>query len=421
MIPESSLKRIVIAGGGFGGMELAKALRNTAYQVVLIDKNNYHTFQPLLYQVATGGLEPDSVAFPLRKVFHGADNIIFRMAEIKSVNLDEKTIVTNIGNVTFDFLVIATGSTSNFFNNQELENNAMTLKTVADALNIRSLVLQNLEAALVADTKDLDALLNIVVVGAGPTGVEVAGALAELRTHVLPNDYPELNRQTVNIYIIESDKKVLGNMSEEASDKALLFLKKLGVIPMLGVKLESYDGNIAVLSDKTVIPTKTLIWSAGVKGLAPEGIPKNVIGGGARLNINNFCQLNGYESVFAIGDVALNSSQSHPKGLPMVAPVAISQAKTVANNLIRMNKGLPPLPFKYFDKGTMATVGRNKAVVDLSFIRFQGFVAWLVWMAVHLMTLVGFRNKTIVFINWFWNYISYDRAVRLIIRPFTRK
>ncbi len=421
MIPESSLKRIVIAGGGFGGMELAKALRNKAYQVVLIDKNNYHTFQPLLYQVATGGLEPDSVAFPLRKVFHGAENIIFRMAEIKSVNLEEKTIVTTIGNVTFDFLVIATGSTSNFFNNRDLEYNAMTLKTVSDALNIRSLVLQNLEAALVADKKDLDALLNIVVVGAGPTGVEVAGALAEFRTHVLPNDYPELNRQAVNIYIIESDKKVLGNMSEQASDKALLFLKKLGVIPMLNVKLESYDGNIAVLSDKTAIPTKTLIWSAGVKGLVPEGLPKNVVGAGARLTINNFCQLNGFESVFAIGDVALFDSQANPKGLPMVAPVAMQQAKSVANNFIRMNKGLPPLPFKYFDKGSMATVGRNKAVVDLAFIRFQGFIAWLVWMAVHLMTLVGFRNKTIVFINWFWNYISYDRAVRLIIRPFNRK
>ncbi|MEP7265422.1 MAG: NAD(P)/FAD-dependent oxidoreductase [Bacteroidota bacterium] len=421
MIPVSPLKRIVIAGGGFGGMALAKALRNKPYQVVLIDKNNYHTFQPLLYQVATGGLEPDSIAFPLRKVFHGAENVVFRMAEIINVDFDKKNVDTTIGTIAFDFLVLATGSANNFFNNTSVAENAMTLKSVSEALNIRSLVLQNLEAALVADEKDRQALLNIVVAGAGPTGVEVAGALAELRRHVIPNDYPELKNLAINIYIVEASERVLASMSEKSSEKALLFLKKLGVIPRLNVKLDSYDGNTAVLSDGTIIPTKIVVWSAGVKGKLTGGIPESVITPGSRIEVNSFCQVKGFDSVYALGDVAMLSSKENPKGFPMVAPVAIQQADLIAKNFLRMKEGKELKAFHYFDKGSMATVGRNKAVVDLPFISFQGLFAWFAWMFVHLMSLVGFRNKLMVFINWLWSYFSYDRAVRLIIRPYKKK
>lgn len=421
MIPTSPLKRIVIAGGGFGGMALAKALRNKPYQVVLIDKNNYHTFQPLLYQVATGGLEPDSIAFPLRKLFHKADNVFFRMAEITNVDFDKKTVDTTMGSVSYDYLVVATGSTNNFFNNNSVAENAMTLKSVSEALNIRSLVLQNLEEALVADEKDRQALLNIVVAGAGPTGVEVAGALAELRRHVIPNDYPELKRMVFDIYIVEGSEKVLASMSKKSSEKALLFLEKLGVKAMLNVRLDSYDGNTATLSDGTRIPTKTLIWSAGVKGKLTAGIPESVIAPGSRIEVDSFCKVKGYENVYALGDVAMMRTTEYEKGFPMVAPVAMQQADLIAKNFLRMQEGKELKAFHYFDKGSMATVGRNKAVVDLPFISFQGLFAWFTWMFVHLMSLVGYRNKIVVFINWFWSYFSYDRAVRLIIRPFKKK
>jgi NADH dehydrogenase len=419
MLPHSVHKRVVILGGGFGGMALAKALRSKPFQVVLIDRNNYHTFQPLLYQVATGGLEPDSIAFPLRKVFHRAENLFFRMAEVNSINPLQHNIDTSIGNISYDFLVIATGSTNNFFNNDAVAKNAMTLKSVSEALNIRSLVLQNLEAALVADEKEMDALLNIVVVGGGPTGVEIAGALAELKRHVIPNDYLELKGKNLNIYIIESDKAVLGMMSQGASKKALEFLVRLGVKPRLNTKLESYDGNEAVFSDGTKIATKTLIWSAGVKGQIVNGLPDEVIKG-SRFLVDTSNRVIGVADVFAIGDVAAMITPQMPKGYPMVAPVAMQQAALLSGNLMNIIQNKTLKEFHYFDKGTMATVGRNKAVVDLPFIKFQGLIAWFAWMAVHLMTLVGFRNKIVVFINWFWNYISYDRAVRLIIRPFRK-
>lgn len=421
MIPASPFKRIVIAGGGFGGMLLAKSLRNKPFQVVLVDKNNYHTFQPLLYQVATGGLEPDSIAFPLRKVFHKAGNVVFRMAEINSVDVNSNKLFTSIGEIDYDYLVVATGSTSNFFNNAEIEKNAMTLKSVTDALNIRSLLLQNLESALVADAEERKSLLNVVVVGAGPTGVEVAGALAELSRHVIPNDYPELKAEKINIYLVESDSKVLGAMSTEASGKALLFLKQLGVQTLLNVRLSSYNGLNAVLSDNSIIPAKLLIWSAGVKGKGLEGIPESVIKPGARIEVDEYCRIKDLTNVFAIGDVAMMVTDKYPRGFPMVAPVAMQQAQLLAENFLLLKNGSSQCKFKYNDQGSMATVGRNKAVVDLSFVKFQGVFAWFTWMAVHLMSLVGFRNKAIAFINWVWNYFSYDRAIRLIIRPFKSK
>jgi NADH dehydrogenase len=421
MIPDSPYKRIVIAGGGFGGMELAKALRNKNFQVVLIDRNNYHTFQPLLYQVATGGLEPDSIAFPLRKVFHNAKNVIFRMAEITACDFNARRISTSIGDINYDELIIATGSTNNFFNNVEVQKNAMTLKSVSEALNIRSLLLQNMEDALVASGEARAALLNIVIVGAGPTGVEIAGAIAELKRHVIPNDYPELKKEKINIYLIESDKKVLGTMSEQASVKAYEFLEKLGVETHLQTRLESYDGETAVLSDGNKIATKLLIWSAGVKGRLPGEMPESIVKPGSRIAVDKYCRVTGYDNVYALGDVAALYTEKYPKGYPMIAPVAMQQAKLIAGNFIRSAEGKELKEFNYFDKGSMATVGRNKAVVDLPFIRFQGVFAWFAWMAVHLMSLVGFRNKVIAFINWVWNYFSYDRAVRLIIRPFSRK
>jgi NADH dehydrogenase len=420
LIPSSTFPRIVIIGGGFGGITLAKELRNASFQIVLIDRNNYHTFQPLLYQVATGGLEPDSIAFPLRKIFRKSKNIFFRMAEVEQIHPKEKYIDTSIGRINFDYLVIASGSTNNFFGMEGLETFAMPLKSVTEALNLRSWVLQNLEQSL-NETKDRNSYLNFVVVGGGPTGVEVAGALAELRRHVIPHDYPEINIEDVHIYLIENSAKVLDAMSIQSSTKALKFLQDLGVQVLLNTKLINYDGDIAFLSDGEQIQTKILVWSAGVKGQTILGIDPAVIKRANRYAVDSFNRIEGQENIFAIGDIAQLIESNYPNGHPMVAPVAIQQATLLAKNIQLLQKNGKLIPFQYFDKGSMATVGRNKAVVDIRKLHFQGAFAWLTWMAVHLMTLVGFRNRLIVFINWMWNFMSYDRAIRLIVRPYQKK
>lgn len=420
IVPDSPLKRIVIAGGGFGGITLVKKFRNKNFQVVLIDRNNYHTFQPLLYQVATGGLEPDSIAYPLRKIFQGYKNFYFRMAEIQRVDTHSKVVETDAGPISYDYLILACGSTNNFFGMDELAANAMPLKSVTDALDLRSLILQNLEQSLEPGANK-EELLNLVVAGGGPTGVETAGALCELRNHVLPNDYPEINFMQTRIILVEAGKGLLAGMSDFSSGKALHALQTMGVEVMLNNPVKQFDGKKVILADGTSIPARTLIWSAGVKGAAIPGIPEAVLMRNGRVKVDRFNRVEGETSIFVIGDLAFMSEENYPNGHPMVAPVAMQQAENLGANLLSNSDATLWKPFKYTNKGAMATIGRNKAVAELPFLKLSGFLAWLLWMFIHLMTLVGFRNRLVVFVNWMVNYFSYDRAVRLIIRPFSRK
>lgn len=422
LIPESSLLRVVIIGGGFGGIELAKKLDKRKFQVVMIDRNNYHTFQPLLYQVATGGLEPDSIAYPLRKIFPGKRNIIFRVAEALNVKPEEHILITDLGELKYDRLVIATGSTTNFFGNKGIADNAMTLKSVTGSLDLRSLMLQNFERVLIeTDAMEREKYLNIVIVGGGPTGVEIAGAIAELKRHVLHKDYPELNVEELIIHLIESSDKLLASMSMQSSVKAKKFLEKLGVKIRLNRVVNDYKDDKVYLADSTIINCSTFIWTAGVKGSAINGLPVNAFSErGNRLIVDVYNRLTGSKDIYAIGDVAAVTDNEHNLPHPMLAPVAIQQAKNLARNL---NKSADEswYKFHYFDKGSMATIGRNKAVADIRAFHFQGIFAWLVWMFIHLMSIVGFRNRVVIFINWVWNYFSYDRAIRLIIRPYKKQ
>ncbi len=412
-------KKIVIIGGGFGGIELAKKLKNKNVEIIILDKHNYHTFQPLLYQVATGGLEADSIAFPIRKIFKGQKNLKFRVTEVKKVFPELNKLETTIGNIDYDYLVIATGSTSNYFGQTEISQNAMPMKSIPEALNLRSLILQNLEAAIIAkDPVKESELLNFVVVGGGPTGVETAGAIAELKKHVLKNDYPELDLNKVNIYLIEGSPELLGAMSVQAQQKSKQFLEELGVTVYTEARVQSYDGQTLSLVDGRKIGAATVVWSAGVKGVVLDGLNTEAVVRGNRLKVNEISLIEGYQNIFAIGDVAAMITEETPNGHPGVAPAAIQQGKLLAKNLVNLIENKPTEAFKYFDKGAMATVGRNRAVVDINKIRFQGIFAWFTWMFVHLMTLVGFRNKLVVFVNWVWSYFSYDRGTRLIIRPF---
>lgn len=422
VVPDSSLKRIVIIGGGFGGMELAKKLDKDRYQVVLIDKNNYHTFQPLLYQVATGGLEPDSIAFPLRKVVARHKNFVFRIAEALEIHRERSVLSTSLGEIAYDHLVIATGSTTNFFGNEAMQANSISMKSVPDALDLRSLILQNFEKLLtVSSPAEREKYFNIVIVGGGPTGVEIAGALSELQRHVLPKDYPEIDMKQVQIHVIEASGKLLAVMSKQASEKAKEFLEKMGVKLWLGSQVKNYENNVVILSDARSIPCSTFIWTAGVKGQIIKGIQEDDLVKGSRIKTDVFNRMEGSEKIFVIGDVAgvIDTDNIHP--YPMLAPVAMQQAHNLANNLNSRKPFSEWKKFRYKDKGSMATVGRNKAVADLGKIRLQGILAWYIWMFVHLMSLVGFRNRLIVFINWSWNYFSFDRAIRLIIRPYTKK
>jgi NADH dehydrogenase len=413
---------VVIIGGGFGGLEVAKYLKDKPVDVLMLDKHNYHTFQPLLYQVATGSLEAESIAFSLRKNFDKQRNFRFRIAEVLKVNTENNYVETTIGDIAYDYLVIATGSTTNFFGNQEIEKYAMPMKSIPEALNLRYLVLQNLEEALLKTGKDeREPYLTFVLVGAGPTGVELAGSLAELRNHVLQKDYPELKKEDMKVYLVDFMPKVLGTMSDQASAAAKDFLVKMGVEVMLGVKVESYNGDVITFEGGKSIRTKNVIWSAGVMGVIPEGFNKYVILRGNKLKIDTLCRVEGHTNVFAIGDVAAMITEETPKGHPGVAQTAIQQGKFVAQTLIKLLNGEPTKPFKYNDKGSLATIGRNKAVADLGKIRFQGFFAWLIWMFVHLVTLLGFRNQVIVFINWLGSYMTNNGGTRLIIRKYQRK
>jgi NADH dehydrogenase len=422
-IPHTDKKRIVIIGGGFAGISLAKKFKNLDVQLVLIDKHNYHTFQPLLYQVSTSGLEPDSIAYPLRKVLKNLNNFHFRLATVEHIDPNQQIISTSTGSLTFDYLVMATGTRTNFFGNTTIEKNAMPMKNVPQALNIRSLMLQNFEKA--DDCEDIEerrALLNFCIIGAGPTGVELAGAFAELKNHVFPTDYRHLNVSEMQIHLFEGASRVLPPMSQKASKKAMQFLNKLGVIVHLSTIVEDYDGDTVVLKSKETMRTKNFIWTAGVTGAAIKGFENDkLVERLNRFKVNGFNQVDGYGNIFAIGDIAYMQTTEYPKGHPQVAQPAIQQGEHLAKNLKNLLSGKQMKAFKYNDKGTMATVGRNKAVVDLRNAKFGGFFAWFIWMFVHLMALVGFRNRVIVFFNWAYNYINFDKAARLIVRPYKSK
>lgn len=422
-LPKTSQKRIVIIGGGFGGISLAKKLKNLDAQIVLIDRHNYHTFQPLLYQVSTSGLEPDSIAYPIRKVLKRLKNFHFRLASVEKIDLDTKEIQTNIGALTYDYLVLATGTKTNFFGNANIEKKAMPMKTVPQALNIRSLMLQNFEKADDSENdEERKALLTFCIVGAGPTGVELAGAFAELKRNVFPKDYRHLNVDEMEIHLFEGSSRVLAPMSEKASEKAAEFLKNLGVIIHTNTIVVDYDGYTVKIADGETLNSKNLIWAAGVTGATVEGFDATKLV--ERLNrykVNRFNQVMGYGDIFAIGDIGYMETEDFPKGHPQVAQPAIQQGEHLAKNLELLFADKPLKPFKYFDKGSLATIGRNRAVADIGKLKFSGFFAWFIWMFVHLMSLVGFRNKVIVFFNWAYNYINYDKAARLIVRPFKHK
>ncbi|MGX1930693.1 NAD(P)/FAD-dependent oxidoreductase [Flagellimonas sp. 2504JD4-2] len=422
-IPQSSLPRIIIIGGGFGGIALAKKLSKKEVQVVLLDKHNYHTFQPLLYQVSTGGLEPDSIAYPIRKVLQGYPNFYFRLAEVMQVDTENRRLDTNIGDIGYDYLVVATGSETNFFGNKNIEEKGMTMKTIPQSLNLRSLILENFEQALLTDDlHERDALMNFVIVGGGPTGVELAGALAEIKKGILPKDYPDLDTRRAQINLVQGSDRILPAMSEIASSKAERFLEKLGVNVWKNVRVTDYDGKLVATNGNLTFETATLVWAAGVQAVCLDGLnAKEILCRGKRLKVNRFNQVAGFEEIFAVGDVAQMETETFPNGHPMMAQPAIQQGENLGENLIRLIEGKPLKPFTYRDKGSMATVGRNKAVCDLPRFKFQGIFAWYVWMFVHLYFLIGFRNRVVVFINWVYNYIRFDREARLIIRPYKKQ
>ena len=422
-IPQTSFPRVVIIGGGFAGLAAARGLEEQELQVVLIDKHNYHTFQPLLYQVATGGLEPDSIAFPLRKRFNDVENFFFRLTEVLNINADKNIIETSIGNLEYDELIIATGSKTNFFGNTNIEKYAMEMKSVPQALNIRSLVLENFEEALLeTDLEKRRALMNFVIVGGGPTGVELAGALAEMKKGILPKDYPDLDIRQMKINLIQSSGELLKGMSDKASEKAEDFLIKLGVDVWKDLRVLNYDGTTVTTNSDDHFKAETVIWAAGVKGETINGLQQECLVERAnRFKVDEYNRVIGYDNVYAIGDVACMQTDKYEFGHPMMAQPAIQQGSLLAKNILTKFKGEKLKPFKYNDKGAMATIGRNKAVVDLPKLKFQGVFAWFVWMFVHLFSLIGFRNKVIVFMNWMYNYIRFDRETRLIIRPYKNK
>jgi len=421
-IPPSNLKRVVIIGGGFGGIKLAHKINEKYFEVVLLDRHNYHTFQPLLYQVATAGLEPDSIAGPLRKQLEGRKNFYFRMANVEHIDPTIKNIYTDIGTLDYDYLVIASGSKTNFFGNKTIMENAFPLKQIPQALDLRSHILQNFENAVIeTDPSALERHMNIVIVGGGPTGVEVAGALGELKRNVLPKDYPELDLTQMRIILVEGQKEILSAMSTKASEKAFSYVRKFDVDVKLQCFVTDFDGEVATLSNGETIQTFTVIWAAGVMGNVIDGLKEEVIDKG-RILVNEFNQVEGQDSIFAIGDVATMKSKKFPNGHAMMAPAAMQQGALLAKNLMALEKNQTLKPFVFYDKGSMATVGRNKAVVDLpGNTTYGGLMAWITWMFVHLVQIIGLRNRLVIFSNWVWNYFTYDRGTRLIIRRFVPK
>ncbi|MEQ1666117.1 MAG: NAD(P)/FAD-dependent oxidoreductase [Bdellovibrionales bacterium] len=416
-IPDTNQKRVVVIGAGFGGLTLARKLAQSSdFQVILIDKNNYHQFQPLFYQVATSQLEPSSISFPLRNIFRSKQNVHIRMAEVLEIDQEQKQVVTDIGDFSFDYLIIAIGCKTNFFGNENIEKNTFTLKSTYDAISIRNHILQTFENIISAKQEEKKGLLNLVIVGAGPTGVELAGAFAEIKQHVLPKDYRGIDFSTFQSLLIEGSENTLNNMSEQAKKASRKYLEEMGVKLYTQTYVKDYDGEYLTLQSGEVIQSKTVIWAAGVTGNSIKGLSSDVLVGGNRIKVNRFNQVLGSTAIFAIGDIAYMETPTYPKGHPQLANVAINQAKRLVKNLKLLEQNKKLVEFEYRDLGSMATIGRNKAVVDLPFIKFKGYTAWLVWMFLHLMLILSVKNKLIIFINWAWAYLTKDSSLRLILK-----
>src|SRR5688572_27861586 len=420
-IVDEGKPRIIVIGGGFGGLEVAKALRNAKAQTVLFDKYNHHCFQPLLYQVATSALETSSIIFPFRKRFANQQDFFFRLGEVSQIKPEENCIETSIGSVKYDYLVIANGATTNFYGMKDVEENALPMKSIIDAIKLRNKVLRNMETALLTDDRELmNSLMDFVIVGGGPTGVELAGALSELKIHVFPTDYKELELENMNIHLVEANPRLLNGMSDIASQKALEYLQNMGVQVHLNKVVKSYDGYEVVFSSGEKLVTRNMIWAAGVKGQPIAGVRAESIGRAGRIQVDEFNRVLGYKNIFAIGDACImeGADPLFPKSHPQVAPPAMQQGRLVAQNIKRLIHTKEMKSFRYKDKGSMATVGRNRAVVDLNAFKIQGFIAWFIWMFVHLISLIGFKNKFFVLLSWLWSYFSYDKSNRLIMaRP----
>lgn len=412
--------KLVIIGGGFAGLQLAKSLKNKDIKVLLVDRQNHHQFQPLFYQVASARLEPASISFPFRKVFQKYKNIDFRMADVIEIIPDENKLMTSLGPITYDHLVIATGCITNYFGNDQMSNFAFSMKTTQEAIKIRNKILLNFEEEIFAKEEDRVALSNIVIVGAGPTGVELSGAFAELKNSILPKDYPSLDFSRLNIILVEGSKHTLNNMSDESKEASKKYLEELGVQVKTETLIKSYDGNVAELNNGEKIPTKNVIWAAGVKGNIIAGLNNSDIVRN-RYVVNRYNQLQNYPNIFALGDVAYMETPNYPNAHPQVANVAINQAKNLGSNIVNTLKNKDITEYEYNDLGLMATIGKYKAVVDLPFLKFHGPIAWYIWMFLHLMLILSVRNKLIVFINWAWSYFTKDNSLRLILFSDNRK
>ncbi len=422
-IKETSQKRVVIIGAGFGGLALAQKLsENEDFQVVLLDKNNFHQFQPLFYQVATAGLEPSSISFPLRKVFQKKPNIHIRITEVTKIIPEKNLIETPLGAIDYDYLVIAIGADTNFYGNKNIQEMSLPMKSVNEALGLRNRILENLERALIVENEsDKEGLMSVVVVGGGPTGVEVSGTLAEMKRHILPKDYPELDFDNMTVTLIQAGDVLLEPMSKNAQKMSLEYLQKLGVEVKLDCRVTNFDGKTVTLANGEEIRTNNLVWAAGVKANFIDGLASDSYHRTGRINVNRYNQIDGHENIFALGDVAMMTEEKFPMGHPQVAQPAIQQGKLLAKNLRLKLRNETMQVFEYKDFGSMATIGRNLAVVDLPFWKFQGFFAWIAWMFVHLMAIVGVKNRVLIFINWLWNYFTYDQSLRLIIRAKSPK
>jgi NADH dehydrogenase len=415
--------KVVIVGGGFAGLRLARKLNNKpGFEIHLVDKFNYHQFQPLYYQVATASLDASNISFPFRKAFHESRNVRVRMAELKQIVPDERKIVLDTGELGYDVLVLAMGADTNFFGNKEIAANAFPLKTTVEAIQLRHRLIQNFEDALSAKSdEELQRLMNIVVIGGGPTGVELSGSLAELKKYVLPKDYPELDFSRMAIYLLEGGERTLGGMSQKSSDDTSRYLKRLGVTVLTKTVVKNYDGDDVLLADGRKIPSNMVIWAAGIRGNVPEGVDKAVVVKGNRIKVDRHNLMIGSADIYVLGDLAYMETEHYPLSHPQVASVAIQQADVLADNLKRIErKSTKFIEFEYNDKGSMAIVGRHLGVVDLPKpkLHINGILAWFIWMALHLFLILGVKNRVFVFFNWVYSYVTYDQSLRLIFKEF---
>jgi NADH:ubiquinone reductase (H+-translocating) len=413
-------KKIVIVGGGFAGINLIKRLtKSNNFHVTLVDKNNYHFFPPLLYQVATGFIEPSNISYPFRRMFQEKHNLRFHMGSLVKVNPEANTIETDTGMLDYDYLVLAVGTESNYFGMQNVKAYGLPMKSIDDALNLRNHILLNMENAVRStDTSEREKHLNIVIAGGGPTGVEIAGMLAEMGHNIGRKEYPEIKDLQQHIYVVDAGPVLLGPMSKKSQEEATRVLNHLGVHIILNTAVKDYVDEKVILANGQTIETTVLIWASGVTGRTVPGLPADVIGRGKRIMVDEVNRVKGTNNIFALGDICLQTTdKAFPNGHPQLAQVAIQQGTLFAENIKKIDEGKAPKPFIYNDKGSMAIIAKYKAVADLPKLFFKGFLAWVVWLFIHIMPIAGFRNKVWLAFNWFWSFITNDPTLRLIFRP----